>query len=99
MPKPASGQRRSGGVLRGVSGALSLGLVVLALVVAAAQVLALSDNADGPGPLPVIGHLIAAAIAVACQQMADRRGGLPSVLGVLGVFAVTGAALWMFWWA
>lgn len=101
LPEPDEGgsQRRAGVVLRGLSGSLSLGLVVLTLVVLGVQVVAISDNVEGPGVGPATGHLAGSVVAVTFQRMADRRGGLASVLGSLGVFVVTAAVLWWFWWA
>jgi hypothetical protein len=47
----------------------------------------------------VLGHLGAAVLAVVTQRFADRKAGWVAAVSVLGVVAVTGAALWLFWWA
>lgn len=88
-----------GGVWRELSGALSVGLVVLAIVVFVFQVLAWVRGDPGPGAFMVLGHLVCAALAVGAQRIADRRTGWPAAAGVLGVVVVTLSALWLFWWA
>jgi hypothetical protein len=90
---------RGGGVRRELSGALSVGLAVLALVVLVFQLIAWGRGVPGPGAVMVLGHVALAAVAVAAQRVADRRTGWPATAAVLGVVVVTGTALWLFWWA
>jgi hypothetical protein len=97
-PDPAPRVHR-GGVWRELSGALAVGMSVLAVIVVVFQVLAWMRDVPGPGVLAVFGHLGAAALAVVVQRFADRRDGWTAALSVLGVVAVTGVALWLFWWA
>lgn len=94
-----SDERPRKGVWRELSGALSMGLAALAVVVVAFQVLAWARDMPGPGLTMVAGHLVAAVLAVLAQRFADRLDGWQSVVSVLAVIAVTGAALWLFWWA
>ena len=82
-----------------VSGALALGLCVLAAVVLGLQVVALVRGVPGPGLLAVGGHVLAAGVAVLAQRFADRLGGRAGVAAVLGVLAIAGFTLWFFWWA
>ncbi|TCP49279.1 hypothetical protein EV191_109101 [Tamaricihabitans halophyticus] len=105
LPKPErdSGQRRQEGrasaVLRGLSGSLALGFAVLALFVLGVQVFSFTEGFEGSGANFVVGHLAAAALAIACQRMADRGSGLTRAVGILGVFAVIIGALWLLWWS
>jgi hypothetical protein len=87
------------GFWRELSGSLSLGLCVLALVVAGMQILAWRKGMPGPGALIVLGHLAAAVIAVVLQRGADRRAGAPGLARVFLILAITAAAVWMFWLA
>ena len=95
---PAPARRRSG-FWREVSGAFALGLCVLAAGVLVFQIVAWVRGTPGPGGLSVVGHLIAAGVAVLAQWFADRRRGWPGSAAIVAVFVVGGVALWMFWWA
>jgi hypothetical protein len=96
---PAPTPRRRSGFWPELSGALAIGLCVLAVAVLGFQVVAWFRATPGPGVLSVIGHLLAAGLAVSAQWFADRRRGWPGALAVLGVLVIAGGALWMFWWA
>jgi hypothetical protein len=96
---PAPTPRQRSGFWRELSGALALGLCVLAVAVLGFQVVAWFRATPGPGALSVIGHLLAAGLAVSAQWFADRRRGWTGAVAVVGVFVVAGVALWMFWWA
>jgi hypothetical protein len=97
-PEPAR-RPHLGGPWRELSGALAVGMSVLAVVVVVFQVLAWARDMPGPGVWTVLGHLGAAVLAVVAQRFVDRRAGWVAALSVLGVVAVTGATLWLFWWA
>jgi hypothetical protein len=97
-PTPHHPHRR-GGPWRDLSGALAVGMSVLAVIVVVFQVLAWVGDMPGPGGLAVFGHLAAAVLAVVAQRFADRLAGWAAALSVLGVVVVSGAALWLFWWA
>jgi hypothetical protein len=96
---PAGPAPRRGGMWRELSGALAVGMSVLAVVVVVFQVLAWVRDMPGPGVWTVLGHLAAAVLAVAAQRFVDRRRGWACAAAVLAVVAVAGAALWLFWWA
>lgn len=98
-PRLGSAPRHRGGPWRELSGALAVGMSVLAVVVVVFQVLAFIRDMPGPGALTVFGHIAAAALAVFVQRFADRHTGWAAALSVLGVVAVAGATLWLFWWA
>lgn len=85
-------------MLRGLSGAVTAGLVVLAVVVVGAQYLGLQREFPGPGAVSVTAHIIAAVVAVVLQHFADHRYRAASALASLLVFVVTGLLLWTQWW-
>ncbi|GAB3710083.1 hypothetical protein GCM10027598_15610 [Amycolatopsis oliviviridis] len=83
---------------RGLTGSLAAGMVVLAVIVLAIAGICLFTDAPGPGPLMLIGHPIAAVVALLAQRVADTRNGrVAGYAGVLVVASVT-AALSLFWW-
>ncbi|KOX29459.1 hypothetical protein ADK67_10670 [Saccharothrix sp. NRRL B-16348] len=84
---------------RGVSGALAVGLALLALAMIGVQVYAGARDLPGPGLDVVAGHGVAAVAAVVAQVVADRRRGwVVALCGLLVVLLAT-ATLWFFWWA
>lgn len=93
---------RAGGFLfrtvRGFTGAVAAGLVVLTLVIIGAQVYSSQQDTPGPGAEMVAGNVVAAVAAVLCQRLADRWRGARAVVGVLGVLVLAAAALWLTWW-
>ena len=95
QPAPA----RRLGFWRELSGALAVGILVLAAVVVVFQILAWVGKVPGPGLPMVIGHLLAAALALVVQRSADRWAGWRAAISVGGVLAVAGITLWVFWWA
>jgi hypothetical protein len=72
---------------------------VLAAVVLGFQVVGWLRGTPGPGALSVVGHLIAAAVAMGAQWFADRRRDWAGTAAPVVVFVVGAVALWMFWWA
>ncbi|WP_181320286.1 hypothetical protein [Saccharothrix carnea] len=84
---------------RGVSGALAVGLVLLALAMIGVQVYAGTRDLPGPGFDVVVGHVVAAAAAVVAQVVADRRRGWVVALCGLAVVLLVASTLWFFWWA
>ncbi|GAB2990967.1 hypothetical protein [Saccharothrix stipae] len=84
---------------RGVSGALAVGLVLLALAMIGVQVYAGTRDLPGPGLGVVAGHVGAAVAAAVAQVVADRRRGwLVAVCGLL-VVLVAASTMWFYWWA
>jgi hypothetical protein len=96
---PAPTPRQRSGFWRELSGALAIGLGILAVVVVGFQVVAWLRATPGPGAASVLGHLLAAGLAGAAQWFADRRRGWSGAVAVLAVFVIAGVALWLFWWA
>jgi hypothetical protein len=95
QPAPA----RRLGFWRELSGALAVGIAVLAAVVVVFQILAWVGDMPGPGLPMVTGHLLAAALALFVQRSADRLGGWRGAITAGCVLAVAGVTLWVFWWA
>jgi hypothetical protein len=85
-------------MLRGLSGSVVAGLVVLMLVVIGTEILGGDRGFPGPGISTVVWHVGATIVAVFLQRLADHRGRAVSVLGSFGVFVVAGALLWTQWW-
>jgi hypothetical protein len=85
---------RSRALLRGFTGVLAGGLVVLALALGVAWVVATRTGSPGPAPWFLVWHALAAVAAVALQVRADRRSPL-AALGVLGISAAVLGVLWL----
>jgi predicted permease len=84
---------------RGLTGALAAGLVVLALVVLGSGVLALITGTPGPAVFMLVGHPVAAALALVAQRFVDTRRRRVAGVAAVAVLAITAATLWLFWWA
>jgi hypothetical protein len=97
-PTPEPGRRRRG-FWPEISGALAVGLAGLAAVVLVFQVVAWVRGTPGPGLDTVGDHVLAAGLAILVQRFADRLRGWWAAAAVLGVLAIAGLTLWLFWWA
>jgi hypothetical protein len=86
-------------VWRGASGAVAVGLVLLALAMIGVQIYAGTRDLPGPGLDVVIGHVALAAAAVTAQVIADRGTRWVAAACGLAVIVVGAATLWFFWWA
>lgn len=93
--KPPS---RAGDVVRGFTGSLAAGLLVLAIGLVAVQLWATANGRFGPGVGVVIGHFVACGAALTAQAVADRRRNALGGVCVLAVPVVVLAALWYWWW-
>jgi hypothetical protein len=82
---------------RGFTGSLAAGLTVLALGVLSVAAISLYTDAPGPGPMLLIGHPVAAVLALLAQRVADRRHGPAAVGAGLAVVLFTVSALTLFW--
>ncbi len=83
--------------LRLLTGLLAGGLVALVLALGVAWVVAAREHAPGPGVARVVGHLVAAVVAVAAQRYADRHPDGRGVAAALAVLVVTAALLAVAW--
>ncbi|MFI5719965.1 hypothetical protein [Nocardia sp. NPDC051750] len=85
-------------LVRGVSGAVAAGLVVLACVVVGAALIGARRGFPGPGAESIGWHIVIAAVAVAAQLYSDRKRGTASLaVAALMVGAAT-LLLWTQWW-
>jgi predicted lipid-binding transport protein (Tim44 family) len=82
---------------RGFTGSLAAGLTVLAVGVLVVAGVCLYTGAPGPGSVLLIGHPVAAALALLAQRVADRRNGLPAAGAGVAVVLFTVSALTLFW--
>ncbi|AYF72717.1 hypothetical protein D7D52_01140 [Nocardia yunnanensis] len=85
-------------VLRGLSGIVAGGTVVLAATVVGAAIMGVRREFPGPGGVAVAWHVTAALGVLAAQILADRRQGFAAFLGYLVVFGIAGYLLWAQWW-
>ncbi len=88
-----------GGLLRGLSGVLVGGLVALALVLVGGWFYADHTGLPGPGLAVIVGHAVAAVLAVVAQVRVDRRPDRRATLAAAGLagLVVGGLALaWLF---
>jgi hypothetical protein len=100
-PKPASSDaepvKQGGRWWRGFTGSLTAGLVVLAIGVLVVAGVCLFTGAPGPGATLLIGHPVAAVLALVAQRVADRRNGPPAVGAGIAVALFAVSALTLFW--
>lgn len=93
---------RHGGAVRnrfaGLTGTLAAGLVVLAVLVLAAQAWGWLAGHPGPGVAMVAGHVLAAVFAVAAQRVADRERGTRAAACQLVVGLLALGVLTLLWW-
>ncbi|MFG1641787.1 hypothetical protein ACGFMK_15995 [Amycolatopsis sp. NPDC049252] len=92
--KPA---KQRGRWWRGFTGSLAAGLTVLAVGVLVVAGVCLYTDAPGPGPVLLIGHPVAAVLALLAQRVADRRNGLPAAGAGIAVVLFVVSALTLFW--
>jgi cobalamin biosynthesis protein CobD/CbiB len=84
-------------VVRGFTGLLAGGLVALVLALGVAWIIADAQGAPGPGPLRMIGHLVAAVVAVTAQRYVDRHLDGRGLVAAAVVLGVTVAVLLIAW--
>lgn len=84
---------------RGFTGSLAAGLAVLAVGVLVVGVICLFTGAPGPGVASLVGHPVAAVLALAAQRVADRRRGLPAVGAGIAVVLFAVSAATVFWYS
>nr|WP_042192260.1 hypothetical protein [Kibdelosporangium sp. MJ126-NF4] len=89
---------RKGRLWRELSGALTAGLVLLAIAVLVLQIISWSNGVPGLGAVELVGHIVAAGLAVYAQRVIDRRPGRPALIAGLGMAVIVTAVLVLFWW-
>ncbi|WP_235022732.1 hypothetical protein [Amycolatopsis alkalitolerans] len=90
--------RRRGRRWRGLTGSLAAGLAGLAVLVLGAGLVCLLFGVPGPGAAMLIGHPVAAVIALVAQRFVDRRDGPVAALAAAVVVVDLLAALSLMWW-
>ncbi len=85
-------------VLRGFTGVLAGGLVVIAVALGVAWVAATNTGSAGPAPGLLAWHAVAAVAAVVAQVRADR-GGRGTAVAVCAVLVISAAVLGVLWFA
>jgi predicted lipid-binding transport protein (Tim44 family) len=96
-PEAAEPGKPRGRWWRGFTGSLAAGLTVLAIGVLAVAVIDLNTGAPGPGAVLLIGHPVAAVLALLAQRVADRRNGASAAGAGVAVVLFTVSALTLFW--
>ncbi|WP_309235496.1 hypothetical protein [Amycolatopsis sp. SID8362] len=94
---PEAPAKERGRWWRGFTGSLAAGLTVLALGVLVVAGFCLYTGAPGPGATLLIGHPIAAVLALLAQRVADRRNGPAAAGAGVAVVLFTVSALTLFW--
>jgi len=89
---------RAGRLWRGFTGSLAAGLTLLAVIVLGAALICAFREVPGPGAAAMIGHPVAAAVALVAQRFADTKRGIPAGLAGIVVCVAVAVALWIFWW-
>jgi hypothetical protein len=84
---------------RAVSGALCAGLAVLAVALVGVWLVARAEGDPGPGASALVGHLMAAAVAVALQRVAERRADRVGSLAAAGVVLAVLLVGALYWWS
>jgi hypothetical protein len=96
---PTGSAKARGRWWRGFTGSLAAGLTVLAIGVLVVAVICQFTGAPGPGTALLVGHPVAAALALLAQRVADRRNGPPAAGAGMAVVLFTVSALTLFWLA
>ncbi|MFE3541947.1 hypothetical protein ACFXK0_03115 [Nocardia sp. NPDC059177] len=86
-------------LVRGISGILAGGVVVLLCVVVVAAMVGARRDFPGPGAESLTWHVVAAVVVVGAQLLADRGRGLAALSGSVIVVITTGVLLWTQWWS
>ncbi|SEB33037.1 hypothetical protein SAMN04489727_0659 [Amycolatopsis tolypomycina] len=98
-PAEADPPKTRGRWWRGLTGSLAAGLAVLAVGVLGVGVICLFTGAPGPGVASLVGHPVAAGLALGAQRVADRRRGLPAVGAGFAVVLFAVSAATVFWYS
>ncbi|WP_336085806.1 hypothetical protein [Nocardia sp. SSK8] len=85
-------------LVRGISGIVAGGVLVLLCVVIGAAVMGARRDFPGPGAESLSWHVVAAVVVVGGQLVADRGKGLAALSGSAIVLVTTGVLLWTQWW-
>ncbi|MBE9375712.1 hypothetical protein IQ251_14760 [Saccharopolyspora sp. HNM0983] len=84
--------------MRGLSGTLAAGAVVLALGLIGFQIWGSGRGIPGPGLPDVIAQSAVAVLAVGLQRFADRHPDRSGALAATGTAALVLGSVWFWWW-
>ena len=87
------------GATPAVAGVVLAALWIMGIGLIVAQVVSAAHHVPGPGAVAVILHMAGAVAGVFCYRATSRHRGLPRLLGLLAILAITAALLWYFWWS
>jgi hypothetical protein len=87
------------GWTRALSGVFAAGLVVLAISLLAVWGVASAAGVPGPGLTMLVGHAVAAVVALVLHRLARRRTGRVGYLAALGPPAILFLLGVLFWWS
>jgi glucose-6-phosphate-specific signal transduction histidine kinase len=90
---------RAGRLLRGLSGLLAGGLVILLVTLGVAWYVADQAGSSGPGAQTLVWHAVAAVAAVIAQRYADRHRDTRGVLAAGAVIVIAAVLLTVEWLA
>lgn len=96
--RPPRALGRAARLLAGFSGALTVAMVLLAVVVLGAKLVVGATQGGGPGIGTVVVHLLAALVCVLLQRFADRHTGSVRTWCATAVVVITAAVLALYWW-
>jgi hypothetical protein len=85
--------------LAGLSGVLTVVLLIMAVGMIVAQYVSGRHEQPGPGLFEIVTHVAAAVLGVVCYRATARRRGPARLFGTVVLLAITGALLWFFWWS
>lgn len=87
------------GVLSAITGVITAATVLLALLVVLGKLFGQARHLPGPSGLEVGLHVTGAVVALGLQLVLRWARVGVRILAAFGIVAVTGALLWLFWWA
>lgn len=94
----AASGTRSGTWLRGLTGSLALGLLVVTVGLLGVQIWSTRQGEAGPGTSMIVTHVVAVVLALVLQAFADRNRDRRGAAALLGVLIAVFGTLWFWWW-
>ncbi|WP_243789832.1 hypothetical protein [Saccharopolyspora gloriosae] len=84
--------------LRGLTGSLAFGLLLVTLGLIGVQIWSTRQGEAGPGTSMIVTHAVGVVLALGLQSFADRHRDRQGAAALLGVFLAVFGALWYWWW-
>lgn len=88
----------AGRILAWCSGAATVAMVLLALIMLGAVLFAVFDGGPGPYPGAVVVHVLAAVVCVVLQRFADRYPGRTRALCSWLLLVLVAVVFVLYWW-